>query len=213
MVQEIETEANNSAKNTVEAEEKTRAAVSEIELCSQDMQSLSDAMDDISRATSDISKIIKTIEDIAFQTNILALNAAVEAARAGEAGKGFSVVADEVRNLASKSAEAAKNTTDLIDDTVNAVVNGTTITEKTALSLNRAVEHVKGMDEIMRQIRIASDEQALSVEQVNTGVEQISAVVQTNSATAEESAASSEEMMSYAQVLMKLTEHFKIRSN
>jgi methyl-accepting chemotaxis protein len=211
MIQEIEGEAGKTAENTVLAEKKTRAAVDEIETCNQDMISLSDAMDEISRATSDISKIIKTIEDIAFQTNILALNAAVEAARAGEAGKGFAVVADEVRNLASKSAEAAKNTTLLIDGTVNAVLNGTTITDKTVTSLSRAVANVKEMDEVIREIAVAAEEQARSVEQVNTGVEQISAVVQINSATSEEGAASSEEMMAYAQNLKKITEHFKIR--
>ena len=211
MIQEIEDEASKTAKNTVVAEKKTRAAVDEIETCNRDMISLSDAMDEISRATSDISKIIKTIEDIAFQTNILALNAAVEAARAGEAGKGFGVVADEVRNLASKSAEAAKNTTLLIDSTVNAVLNGTTIADKTADSLRRAVAHVKEMDKVIRDIAVAAEEQARSVEQVNSGVEQISAVVQTNSATSEQSTASSEEMMTYAHNLKQLTEYFRIR--
>jgi len=211
MIQEIATQAEQTAKNTDEADVKTKATVGEIERCNAEMQSLSEAMDEIAKASNEISKIIRTIEDIAFQTNILALNAAVEAARAGDAGKGFAVVADEVRNLASKSAEAAQNTTLLIQSTVEAVQNGTVITEKTASSLSHVVNNVREMGSLINRIAVAAEQQARSVEQVNMGVEQISSVIQTNSATSEESAAVSQEMMAFAQTLKKITESLRIK--
>jgi methyl-accepting chemotaxis protein len=210
MVQEIAIQAEQTVKHTEEADNKIRSVASDVGECNFEMQQLSGAMDEIEKASNEISKIIKAIEDIAFQTNILALNAAVEAARAGNAGKGFAVVADEVRNLASKSAEAAKDTTLLIQSTVNAVKNGTEVTAKTADSLARVVENVRAMEALIRNIATAAEQQAMSVDQVNMGFEQISSVIQTNSATAEESAAASQEMMFLAQMLKNITESLRL---
>ena len=179
--------------------------------CNQHMQDLMSAMNEINETSTEIAKIIKTIDDIAFQTNILALNAAVEAARAGAAGKGFAVVADEVRNLAAKSAEAAKNTTVLIESSVAAVENGTKLTNATATSLNDVVVKAGTVDQKIRNIASASEEQAIAVSQITQGVDQISAVVQTNSATAQQSAAASEELSGQANLMKTLMAQFNIK--
>lgn len=175
------------------------------------MNELMSAMNDISGASAQIGKIIKTIDDIAFQTNILALNAAVEAARAGSAGKGFAVVAEEVRNLAAKCAESAKNTTLLIGDTIGAVEKGTKHAEETAISLQSVVTKAETVDITIQQIAGASKDQSHAMSQITTGIEQISSVVQNNSATAEESAAASEELSGQAQMLKSIVSQFQLR--
>ncbi len=210
-VNEISREIKNTAGNSKEASEKVSQAQAELTVSNEHMQELIVAMGDISQKSGDIGKIIKTIEDIAFQTNILALNAAVEAARAGEAGKGFAVVADEVRNLASKSAEAANNTTVLIEGTIQAVENGTKIADQTAQALLETVEGTKSAVNYVDKITVATDEQSNAVAQVTQGLDQISSVVQTNSATAQESAATSEELSGQAQLLKDLLSQFQLR--
>ncbi len=211
-INEISREVNNTASNAKEASGKVEEAQDKLSVSNEQMRDMIAAMEDISQKSGDIGKIIKTIEDIAFQTNILALNAAVEAARAGEAGKGFAVVADEVRNLASKSAEAASNTTALIEGTIQAVENGTEIAGRTAEAISATVESTKSAVTYVDEITTAADRQAEEISQVTTGMDQISSVVQTNSATAEESAAASEELSSQAQLLKSLVARFKLRN-
>ncbi len=212
-INEVAEHIKHNADNAVKASQMSNEAGQGVLESDARMQELMSAMQDISNTSNEISKIIKTIDDIAFQTNILALNAAVEAARAGSAGKGFAVVADEVRNLAAKSADAAKNTTLLIENTIKAIENGTTMTEETANSLKSVVEKSTATEEIIQEIAKASEEQATAVAQITTGIDQISSVVQTNSATAEESAAASEELSGQAQMLKSLVERFKLKDD
>lgn len=210
-IMEISDKVSNNAEISKIANQLSNETSEEVQNGNQHMQKMTQAMTEISETSGEIGKIINTIEDIAFQTNILALNAAVEAARAGQAGKGFAVVADEVRNLAQKSAEAAKNTTTLIESAVSAVKYGTGIADATAKSLEVIVEKSSGVTEQIQKIATASVEQADAISQVTQGVDQISFVVQTNSATAEESAATSEELNAQAQMLRELVEKFKLR--
>ncbi len=168
------------------------------------------AMNNITATSKEIGKIVKAIDDIAFQTNILSLNAAVEAARAGASGKGFAVVADEVRNLAQRSAEAAKNTTSLVESTVVAIENGTKIANATAQSLRVVGEKTEYVGEAISQIVETSESQSSATDQVLQGISQVSTVVQTNSATAEESAAAAEELAALAKQLSELTGQYKL---
>ncbi len=160
------------------------------------------AMEEINESSESISRIIKVIDEIAFQTNILALNAAVEAARAGQHGKGFAVVAEEVRNLAARSANAAKETTDMIESSIDKSNSGTQLVAETSKALADILAGVDETASIVAQIATASSEQASVIAEINEGVNQISIVTQSNTATAEESAASSEEMSAQAQTLM-----------
>lgn len=210
-VNEISSQVKQNADNANDASQKADTVGAEANESNRRMQDMLNAMTDISSSSSEIGKIIKTIEDIAFQTNILALNAAVEAARAGAAGKGFAVVADEVRNLASKSADASKNTAVLIESSLHAVENGTKIAGETAQSLSAVVDGVKEVTGKINEISEASNNQASSITQVTQGIDQISSVIQTNSATAEESAAASEELSGQAQLLKELVGRFKLR--
>lgn len=209
-VENISVQIRENADNTVSANELAQQVYKEVQESNKQMNEMDHAMNEIRISSQEIGKIIKTIEDIAFQTNILALNAAVEAARAGEAGKGFAVVADEVRNLASKSAEASKSTAQLIENAVNAVENGARIADSTAEALKAVGATTQEVVETVNRIARASEKQAEAVEDVTQRVEQISSVVQSNSATAEESAAASEELASQATVLRELVARFTL---
>lgn len=204
---------SDNADNAVIADEKTTDAGNELAIANEKIKELVGAMNEISTSSDETKKIIKTIEDIAFQTNILALNAAVEAARAGAAGKGFAVVADEVRNLAGKSAEAATQTTALIESTVSAIEKGSSIVNEVAEDMTNVA---LGAGEVAKiNVKIASDskEAAESVRQVTIGIEQIATVVQTNSATSEETAAASEELSAQSDTCRSLVSQFNLRTD
>ena len=212
-VNEISSQVSNTATGAAQAKTRMNQVGKMVEECDQQVKQMVSAMGDINDSSRQIGNIIKTIEDIAFQTNILALNAAVEAARAGEAGRGFAVVADEVRNLASKSAEASKNTTSLIEAAVTAVGKGSKVADATAETIGAMSEHTRAVSGMVDQIADAAQQEAAAVEQVTKGIEQISAVVQNNSATSEESAAASEELSAQADMMKELVDRFQLADN
>ncbi|MDF2647506.1 MAG: methyl-accepting chemotaxis protein [Paenibacillus sp.] len=210
-MEEISAQTRQNAIHANQANELSVAASENAVQGNNQMQQMLKAMEEINDSSSNISKIIKVIDDIAFQTNILALNAAVEAARAGQHGKGFAVVAEEVRNLAARSASAAKETTAMIEGSIKKVELGTKIANDTAEALVKIVDGVAKAGTLVASIASASNEQATGIAQVNQGISQVSEVTQTNSATSEECAAASEELSSQAELLKEMVNKFKLR--
>jgi methyl-accepting chemotaxis protein len=212
-IAEISNQIQKTAKNAEVASTIARQSTDEVEKGNQNIEEMLQAMNNINEASSEIRKITKTIQDIAFQTNILALNAAVEAARAGAAGKGFSVVADEVRNLAGKSADAAQQTAVLIENTINLVQNGTKVANSTAASFQQIRTSSNKSTELISEISEATRNEAAAVEQVTTGIDQIARVVQQNSAASEENAAVSKDLSEQAKRLRDLSGKFRLKGS
>ena len=198
-LEEMASMAKQNSDNAVQADSLMKETNAVVKQSSSDMAELTGSMDEISKASEETQKIVKTIDEIAFQTNLLALNAAVEAARAGEAGAGFAVVADEVRNLAIRAAEAAKNTSDLIEGTSHKVQSGATLVGRTNKGFQAISESASKVGDLVAEIAAASNEQAQGVDQINNAVVEMDKVVQNNAASAEESASSSQEMIVQAE--------------
>ncbi|PKM74839.1 MAG: methyl-accepting chemotaxis protein [Firmicutes bacterium HGW-Firmicutes-17] len=210
-ITEIADQTKNNAVNANKARDLATEVAENADKGNHQMTEMQRSMVDINKSSDDISKIIKVIDDIAFQTNILALNAAVEAARAGQHGKGFAVVAEEVRTLAARSADAAKETTGLIEGSISKVQEGTKIADETAAALDEIVTGIGQVTSLIGNIATASNEQATGIAQINMGVEQVAQVVQQNSATAEQSAAASEELSGQSVLLKQMIDQFQLR--
>jgi methyl-accepting chemotaxis protein len=210
-LEEIASQTEINAQNANQANKLAETAKNNAVQGNSQMKEMLAAMEDINEASSSISQVIKVIDDIAFQTNILALNAAVEAARAGQHGKGFAVVAEEVRNLAARSANAARETTEMIEGSIKKTEGGTRIAKDTAEALNSIVYGVEKVANLVNDIAIASNEQAMGIAQINQGIMQVSQVVQTNSATSEESASASEELSSQAVMLKEAVSRYQLK--
>ncbi len=205
-LEEMSAMTKQNAANAGQADSLTKEANQVMKQADDSMTHLTQSMEEISKASEETSKIIKTIDEIAFQTNLLALNAAVEAARAGEAGAGFAVVADEVRNLAMRAAEAARNTADLIEGTVQKVHEGSDLVTKTNEAFAEVSKSAAKVGELVSEIAAASNEQAEGIGQVNTAVTEMDKVVQQNAASAEESSSASEEMNAQAVQMKKMVD-------
>lgn len=211
-IQDISHQVERTSGDAGKARKFSQDAEGQLKVCSEKMGALSTAIANISESSLQINGIIKTIEDISFQTNILALNASVEAARAGNAGKGFAVVANEVQLLAAKSAESAKNITDLIKESVRLIQYGTSLSEETEAALLKVVSSARQSTDLVDHIAESAEQQAETLRQLTEGMENISAVVQTNAATAEESASSACELSQQAEKLQAAVRHFRLRT-
>ncbi|SHH60129.1 HAMP domain-containing methyl-accepting chemotaxis protein [Clostridium grantii] len=210
-IEKIAIQTNINAKNANEVKSISEDVQKEVEEGYRLMKNMLKAMNEINESSSNISKIINVIDEIAFQTNILALNAAIEAAKAGQHGKGFALVAEEVRNLALRSSNAAKETTFLIEGSIKKVEDGTNIANTTSNALNNIVTKVKKSTKLVGNIAIASNEQAVEVQQISTSISEITEVVQSTSATSEQTAAASEELLEQSEVLKNQVSTFKLK--
>ncbi len=202
--------AESSAESASGAYQMVRTAVEQADQSREELQALTNAMERISSTSQEIQNIIGSIEEIASQTNLLSLNASIEAARAGEAGKGFAVVADQIGKLAGDSAQAAVNTRDLIEKSLQEIENGNQITEKTVAALNKILESMNDFANAVKGVSESSTEQANMLKQIEQGIEQISSVVQSNSAAAEETSATSQELSAQSEGLKNLVGRFKL---
>jgi len=209
-LQEMSSMTRQNASNAKEARSLSEGARATAAKGVDSMKRLSDAINRIKASSDSTAKIVKTIDEIAFQTNLLALNAAVEAARAGDAGKGFAVVAEEVRNLAMRSAEAAKNTSNLIEESVKNAEGGVNINQEVLSNLREINEQVNKVSEVMAEIASASDQQSQGIDQITTAVQQMSDMTQQNAANSEESAASAVELDNLAHKMQKMVDAFKL---
>lgn len=210
-VNNIVAQVNTNAANAKNAYEASKKAERQVTVSNGQMLKMAEAMDEISKTSRQIGAIVKTIDDLAFQTNILALNAAVEAARAGEAGRGFAVVADEVQNLAGKSAEAAKNTADLIENALGAIKKGTAYAKSAESGLQSIVGQTSAVNQMVSDISSASEEEVRKLEQISVGIDQISVVVQQNSSIAEETAAASQGLSGETKQLKEMVGRYKMK--
>lgn len=210
-IDKINRKIQDTANNASNTNSIIAKLVYNIEESNNQMLEMLIAINDIEVSSKNINTIIKTIDDIAEQTNLLALNAAIEAVRAGEAGKGFAVVAEEVKKLAEQSSQAVKQTANIINSSISSVNKGRVLADNTAKSLIRIIEEVKEATELVSNITLGAEEEALSIKQIHSAIDQISDVVQSNSATAEESAAASEELMSQAELLDMMISKFKLK--